>query len=629
MKDFMVNSVFRFGLYSFVALFSVVLVGVSPAIAKECIDCHAEVLMQLRGNSHHIQGTEVSGSHCYACHWEATAEGRINAQYHNAATSDNSSGVKKVDLVVWVEDVRPTAYKPGITAVTFLTSAIGTPGEREEVEKVTRHCLGCHSDPNNNTRPFVGDNGISGKYAWDGQSVASRYSQKGITTWGKYSTPSTNKKQRVTKSFSAHGNAADNKGGWNALSGYDGDIPVTRGGGGARNVECFDCHNSHGSTVAGVTSSYRTFDGSFNGGILKETSAGSGGYQMNYKPSVNSHTNSKNPFNPGAGLCFDCHETAKSGTTPWGYNSTFGATQPIMGYKDTLRFGPGSKGSTGRFANRQSRTEIASSHLKAGRYLNYSAHAQINGLCTPCHDPHGVSRTLGAKMPYAVPLLKGTWLTSPYLEDGPPANTPGKTGILKDDASNATITSGKMNREGNMNSGINGAGAPREPMSRAGVKYNVDRNTFGDKHITENDDSFGGICLKCHAKEKFSGDSKTDRIHMAVKGWGNNKEHAFPCSKCHQTHNSGLPRLMQTNCFEVGPSGLRESSGLPWIPEKKVDGKAPHPPDEQQSKAQSDTSSKNKKGGKVAVVGCHVKQFGKGNSPPPNQGNQWNNKTTW
>jgi hypothetical protein len=87
---------------------------------------------------------------------------------------------------------------------------------------------------------------------------------------------------------------------------------------------------------------------------------------------------------------------------------------------------------------------------------------------------------------------------------------------------------------------------------------------------------------------------------------------------------------MQTNCFEVGPSGLRESSGLPWIPEKKVEGKASVQQEEQQSKAQSDTSAKSKKTGKVAVVGCHVKQFGKGNSPPPNQGgNQWNNKTTW
>src|SRR6185369_16104656 len=409
-----------------------------------------------------------------------------------------------------------------------------------------RHCLGCHSDSSNNTRPFIGDTGVPVKYAWDSQSVASRYSQKGVTTWGKYSTSSTNKKQRVTKAFSAHGNAADNLGGWNASSGYDGDIPVTRGGAGARNVECFDCHNSHGSNVAGVTSSYRTFDGSFNGGILKETFAGKGGYRVTYKPSVNSYANSKNPFNPGAGLCFDCHETPRAGITPWGYNSTFGATQPIMGYKDTLRFGPGSKGSTGRFANRESRTEIASSHLKAGKFLNYSVHGRINGLCTPCHDPHGVSRTLGARMPYAVPLLKGTWLTSPYLEDGPPANTSGGSGLAKGDPnSNLTITSknddmSKMKREGNVGSGASGTGAPREPMSRAGVKYNVYRNTFpGDRHITENDDTFGGICLKCHAKEKFSGDTKTDKIHRAVKGWGNNKEHAFPCSKCHQAHNSG------------------------------------------------------------------------------------------
>jgi len=75
-----------------------------------------------------------------------------------------------------------------------------------------------------------------------------------------------------------------------------------------------------------------------------------------------------------------------------------------MGYKDTLHFGSGSKGSTARFAIRQSRTEIASSHLKAGKFLDYSANSNINGLCTLCHDPHGISPTLKEKMPYAVPL---------------------------------------------------------------------------------------------------------------------------------------------------------------------------------------------------------------------------------
>jgi hypothetical protein len=52
-----------------------------------------------------------------------------------------------------------------------------------------------------------------------------------------------------------------------------------------------------------------------------------------------------------------------------------------------------------------------------------------------------------------------------------------------------------------------------------------------------------------------------ERIHGAVKGWGNNSEHANPCSKCHQPHNSALPRLMQTNCLDYQHRGNRLSGG--------------------------------------------------------------------
>jgi hypothetical protein len=1032
-------------------------------------------MKQFKSNSHHIQGTNLSGKHCYACHWEATPEGLINAQYHVDISAKASAKTKKreVHLVVWDQGKRPTVYKSASTAITYNIMSIGTQSERKDIAKLTTHCLGCHSDSANAVRPFSGDAGVPLKYAWDGQSVASRYSQKGVTVWGKYSTANTNKKQQVSKAFSAHGNAVANQGGWSPSSGYDKDIPNNRAN--VKNVECFDCHNSHGSSVSGATSSYRTFDGTLNGGILKETFAGKGGYQMNYKPSVNTYAKSNNPFNAGAGLCFDCHETARAGTTPWGYSSTFGAKQPIMGYKDSPGFGTGSKGSSSRFKNRQSREEIVSSHLKAGKALANPAQGQINGLCTPCHDPHGVSRTLNEKMAYAVPLLKGAWLTSPYREDGPPSSASGKDDIQKQSGSgqasgkehsdynavnrgaganfgkgssdaarpadynavnrdaganfgkgasgaarsdynavnrdaganfgkgasdaarpadynavnrdaganfgkgasgaarsdynavnrdaganfgkgssdaarpadynavnrdaganfgkgasgaarsdynavnrdaganfgkgasdaarpadynavnrdaganfgkgasgaarsdynavnrdaganfgkgssdaarpadynavnrdaganfgkgasgaarsdynavnrdaganfgkgasdaarpadynavnrdaganfgkgasgaarsdynavnrdaganfgkgssdaarpadynavnrdaganfgkgasgaarsdynavnrdaganfgkgssdaarpadynavnrdaganfgkgasgaarsdynavnrdaganfgkgssdaarpadynavnrdaganfgkgvssapqqsdyngtnrDASVNYGKgtssaargdsntSNRDSGSNFAKGGSGAPREPMK--GMKYNVDQNTFdGNNRIRENDDTFGGICLKCHAKENLVGESKSGQIHRTVKGWGDNKEHSFPCSKCHQSHNSGLPRLMQTNCFEQGPSGLRESSGVPWLPYKNVNGK-PNAQNVQKSDAQGGSSSKSK------VVGCHVKQFGKATatSSKNQENNQWKEVTSW
>ena len=781
----------------------VIVLSAYNATAKECVDCHTGVLKHLQGNSHHIQGTGVTGRHCYACHWESTPDGQINKRYHDAKSAGKPGST--VHLVVWADGVRPTEYKKNVTAIPFRSAAIGTPSERAEVAKVSAHCLSCHNDGTNDVKPFAGDGNTPRQYAWDLQSVASRYSQSGVTPWGKYSTAATNKKSRITKAFSAHGNSAANQGGWSAVSGYDGDVTSSRGGAKAKNVECFDCHNSHGSTVSGVTSSYQTYGGSFSGGILKDTVSGKGGYHTSYKPSANSDAKSKNPYNAGAGLCFDCHETAKAGKTPWGFSSTFGARQPIIGYKDTLRFASGEKGSTSRFANRQSRSDVASSHLKSGSFLNYSAHGKINGLCTPCHDPHGVSRTLGDRMPYAVPLLKGTWLTSPYKEDGPPAgvkakastpirktdynatnrdgnanfgkgdssaprsgdynatnrsansnfgkgvssaprsadynttnrdgnanfgkgdssaprsgdynatnrsansnfgkgessaprsadynttnrdgnanfgkgdssaprsadynttNRDGNANFGKGDSSaprsgdyNATNRSANSNfgkgessaprsadynttnRDGNANFGKGGSpsprtsdfnvtnrednsnfgkmsgGAPREPIQ--GMKYSVDRNTFGGDHrIRENDDTFGGLCMQCHKKENFAGNSKTALIHRSVKGWGENKEHSFPCSKCHQSHNSGLPRLMQTNCFQEGPSGLRENSGLAWLPYKNSDDRSGVP-----AAVKSSDSSKNK------VVGCHVRQFGKSAaSADKKQNGQWKELTPW
>lgn len=560
--------------------------------------------------SHHVQGVAVDNRHCYACHWEATATGGVDPRFHEGKTS--SSG--KVDLVIWGEGLRPTVHREGSTAVGFRPAAIGTPEERTEIGGITSHCLSCHSERNNELTPFAGDDQTPRRYAWDRKSIADRYSQKGVTTWGKYSTATSNKKQQVNKAFSAHGNAGANEGGWSPVSGYDGSIPVTRGGSAARNVECFDCHNAHGSRVPGITSSYLTAAGTRNGAILKETIAGRGGYRTTYTPSMNTDNHSSNPYNAGAGICFDCHETATVGTTPWGYRETFGAGEPIIGYKDTSRFGPGEKGSTARFTSRRKRTDIASSHLKAGKMLNFSTSERLYGLCTPCHDPHGISPTLGETMSYAVPLLKGSWLTSPYLDDGPPTKAisarPGQGSGLNGSA-NAAATSG--------------TGSPREPISRAGVKYNIDRNTFNNNgHIGEDADTFGGLCLRCHPAAALRGDSRASRIHRAVKGWGKNKEHAFPCSKCHQAHNSGLPRLMQTNCFEVGPAGLRENSGLPWIPEQLDTAKS------KQSSIKDDSGSTSKTAGKVAVVGCHVKQFGKGSSGSGKKnGDQWNRKNTW
>ncbi len=176
----------------------------------------------------------------------------------------------------------------------------------------------------------------------------------------------------------------------------------------------------------------------------------------------------------------------------------------------------------------------------------------INGLCTPCHDPHGVSPTLGDDRRYAVPLLKGTWLTSPYKEDSP-ADDPTGT------CARSNVSWGSFECD------------PTAAVLDASIHYQIDRNAFDGGRISEDDEIFAGLCLKCHPKENLTDEyvkntdfRTTDRIHESVQGWGENTEHAWPCAKCHQAHNSGLPRLMQTNCLDYEHRGQRPSGGVPW-----------------------------------------------------------------
>ncbi len=507
---------------------------------RDCTKCHAQTIgnrtdvmnSQFAGNSHHVQGVAITSRQCYACHWEATPEGLIDVRYHKGYNYLNYSSTPnaKVDLVIWGPGVRPTVYKLYSTATQFLASNVSSgviATERAEVAQITPHCISCHSDQNNSTQPF-GDCKTPRQYAWDKQSIAARYAQTGTTTWGKYAT---NGKKGLTKAFSAHGNAVANQGGYNSATGVDSSINNTRNG--SVNVQCFDCHNSHGTRVVGTTSSYVTFNGTRNGGNLKETQAGKGGYRYNYKAKANAG-DAVNPYREGGGQCFDCHMNAAQNAllpgiegyrTPWGYQTTFGATARVMGYLDPPFFGQDKTGYMLRYPYKT--LPIAGGHLKASSLLNHSTAAQnrVNGLCTPCHDPHGITPTLGSKQDYAVPLLKGTWLTSPNRED---AANPGQGG---------------------------------------GAQAYVDLTG-----VSEDATRFAGLCLRCHGKENLTdGATHTwksqDRVHEAVKGWKTANatiQHNFACSKCHAPHASGLKRLMITNCMNTTHQG-RVVSGNPVL----------------------------------------------------------------
>lgn len=511
-----------------------------------CLTCHsgsiggrAAIGPQFSANSHHVQGTEATSAHCFQCHWEANADGTINYAYHDSAISGGP-----VDLVIYGAGSRPATYTEGTTAIRYTAN-----GTRTEFAKINGHCLGCHSDKNNSATPF-GDGKTPKQYAWDGNSISARYGDTATTTWSKYSGTNVTPKNTVTKALSAHGNATANHGGFNTSETW----PDTRNG--AAIVLCFDCHNSHGSGVSGTTTSYAS--ATTNGGILKDTAAGKGGYAQTYKPAGGGSVTSHNLFNAGAGLCFDCHLTASAGTKPWGYSGTFGATQAILGFMDTPYFGTGTFPRQTMFSYKA--TPNMGGHFGASSALSISASRSINGLCTPCHDPHGVSPTLGANKIHAVPLLKGTWMTNPYKEDVAPATDENFIAIA------AVGYTGEYEGPSRSSTKL----ATQQTYMKA---YKIDQNTFGPGGnaavnstaygINETDAEFAGLCLNCHAKNTLTnGTNHTwtgkDRIHESVKGWKTATtpiQHKFTCSKCHAPHNASLPRLMVSNCLDSQHKG--------------------------------------------------------------------------
>ena len=135
-----------------------------------------------------------------------------------------------------------------------------------------------------------------------------------------------------------------------------------------------------------------------------------------------------------------------------------------------------------------------------------------------------------------MPLLKGTWMTSIYKDENPQPTL-----------------------------GDHIYAQPKWRIDRNTLSTTITNNT---NRISENDSQFAGLCIRCHKKENLTdGANKNtafktlDRVHESVQGWGANDEHSFSCSKCHQPHNSGLPRLMQTNCLNVSHRGTVPSGG--------------------------------------------------------------------
>jgi hypothetical protein len=566
-----------------------------PEVSPKRIAATAQFSMQ----SHHVQGANVTDTHCAKCHWEANSDGSVNATYH-----DKASG-KPVDLVIWTGTSRPagTTYTEGSTGTAYTAN-----GSRVEIKKINNHCLGCHNTTNTNTAPFVAGS-TPGRYSPEpflpvpktASSIQSRYSSTRTVAWSMYnfSTASkfgTNRKNRVTKAFSAHGNASKNQmPTWDAATGDDTNKPdyTYTGTGTNRNVFCFDCHNSHGSAASGITSAYSSATGRNKGGLLKSTQAGLGGYAVTYTPATRTvtYTNYSGigqatattkvaTFNPGASICNDCHNNdirKVNINKPWSITGTYSSTKAIVGYWSTPYFDNYTVGSVmrspykGQGTGNRVRIKPMGGHYGSSIPSRSASHSgEINGICTPCHDPHGVSKSAlsTTDQAYAVPLLKGTWVTSPYKEDK------ADIAVKRGGGSWAGITAGgaipgyhiDQNTLVAQPAPVNGGAAATTAKTNARAESFAAFTNSANGQQTLAVAQFAGLCTGCHSQASLTNAAapaasnwrSPQRIHQSVKGWAaasginaGNVVHAYTCSKCHAPHVSRLPRLLVTNCLDV------------------------------------------------------------------------------
>src|SRR6185369_15526729 len=573
---------------------------------------------QFNFQSHHVQGATADGTHCAKCHWEANSDGSINSTYHDQV------GGKPVDLVIWTGTSRPagTTYTEGSTGTAYTAN-----GTRAEISKINSHCLGCHNVTNAETPTFTADSNTPTKYSPEPRmvpalaktSILSRYSSTTTVPWSNYSFTNssgqvmqygTNQKKQITKALSAHGNAIKNQfPAWSATRGEDETMTdaatATAKTDTRRNVFCYDCHNSHGSEATGITSSYSSATGRYKGGLLKTTKNGQGGYTVDYTPAART-INYKNYsttaasatttalFNTGASICNDCHnnDTRKVNINkPWSIISTYSSTRAIVGYWSTPYFDNYTINSVKRTSYKRGSDTLGSikdlrkpmgghygSSLQSPQGTSAGHSGEINGLCTPCHDPHGVSSSMTAvNRGKSVPLLKGTWVTSPYREDmatpvvkrGGGSNFTGVAAMGAMPGYNidqntlinlptpisggASTTTGKSNKRQQMFTAFPGAAGNALAL-----------------HTEKTPADFAGLCIGCHTQATLTNANapsaanwmSKERVHQSVAGWAsasgtagidnvNNTVHAYTCSKCHTPHVSRLPRLMVTNCLDV------------------------------------------------------------------------------
>ncbi|GAB4264299.1 MAG: hypothetical protein Kow0092_15860 [Deferrisomatales bacterium] len=398
----------------------------------------------------------------------------------------------------------------------------GAPVAYDGPASATPFCLGCHDEDSKGDRPFSdGRTPVSSARNWDGKSIDLKYSADQVVDSNKYlpTEPAPNMGgwtyntvPNERKALSAHGNPAANQPNGSQLD---------------RAVPCLGCHNAHGSGMGPLLFS-----------------------NAQYSPESvedycwDCHLNDENsPMQAASYLAGDWVRDYY-GDFRWGLNDGSGFQLDHMStfaYKD------------GRF--------LSSHFYPSKRMISETNWVRSPITCTDCHDPHGVDPTL-PDSDYMVPLLKGTWLISPYKEDRTPqANfvsqmlDPGYSGgkeRLPDHVPPQGAKRPRPNPELPFNNPPDpGQGYPNDTGGTGHEGYFIDGNTFGvynprtgrpgairdwkdykdgsgglqANYIREDISQFGGLCMNCHDRQTLE---SVWTGHGTVKGWSGAQRDLFP-----------------------------------------------------------------------------------------------------
>jgi hypothetical protein len=515
-------------------------------------------------------------------------------------------------------------------------------------------CLSCH-DADTNATGIDMWTGLAGTQT--PTNINTRWAYDNTKLFSKFSTANYNVVPQITKSYSPHRfpGTNDTKGTtdmttyrYNAARAVSNTAPVA----------CLDCHPSHGSNVVsgakgnyGAYTNYNTSTGA-KGGVMIRDSRPTGTAQAYTKEEE---------------MCWDCHNLGMDfrGDQAGGTLNRWGAHN---GTNFTATWG-----TTSPFPFKQAKT-FDSSHFYPDKPLTYQAGSgfrnrnntsRTNLSCSTCHEPHGINGLTDNA--FRLPILRGTWLTSPYFEDRPPS------GATADTSPSPVYYNWKFSTSATFDMGGSSMGArisPEFSVNKApnygqgygtsgggGANgYFIDENTFGTRggwksggadphrwgywassanrtnwanggitiaHFNDNtsmnsegvaldNTKFQGLCAACHAFPNLysawnghivvpgvtgSWANMFQRPYMAQmqrvgtggtfsksgNNWGDltadqsgfasgqdpgykwgyspidntsaqSNYHRFPCSKCHTPHASILPRLMISNCLDVGNS---------------------------------------------------------------------------